>query len=89
MPYISPMSSRFDTLPNRRAIIDRRVIAEELAAIDINDAGQLRRAATALLKEALETGRAEIAQRLIDRPSRGLEAANACLLYTSPSPRDS
>ena len=71
------MSSRFDTLPNRRAIIDRRVIAEELAAIDRSDAGQLRRAATALLKEALETGRAEIAQRLIDRPSRGLEAANA------------
>ncbi len=69
--------SRFDHVPNRRALIDRRTIADALAAIEGNDVAALRRAGTTLLKGALDAGRAEIAGRLIEHPSRGLDAANA------------
>ena len=71
------MPGRFDALTNRRAIIDRRALAEALAAVPNAPAGDLRRAAVAVLREGLEAGRAEIKQRLLDRPSRGLEAAAA------------
>ncbi|MBV8237965.1 MAG: [protein-PII] uridylyltransferase [Sphingomonas sp.] len=70
------MSSRFDNLPHRRAIIDRRALSDRVAALDIADPGTLRRAVTAELKLALDAGRAEIARRLAERPTRGLEAAN-------------
>ncbi len=70
------MSGRFDHLPNRRAIIDRRVLAERIAAIDAGDAA-LRGQVAALLKTALAEGRAEIERRLATHPSRGLEASNA------------
>ncbi len=70
------MSSRFDSLPNRRAIIDRRILEEAIAAVEIDDPALLRRTVTAMLKDALDAGRAEIARRLEDKPSRGLEAAN-------------
>lgn len=69
--------SRFDSLPNRRAIIDRRGIADRLAALEAPDAVALRRLATAELKAALDDGRAEIARRLLEHPSRGLESAAA------------
>jgi [protein-PII] uridylyltransferase len=71
------MSSRFENLPNRRAIVDRRALAEAIAALEIDDPALLRRTATAMLKDALDAGRNEIARRLAERPSRGLEAANA------------
>lgn len=71
------MTTRFDSLPNRRAIIDRRAVADAIAALDMADPAELRRLATAMLKDALDAGRAEIARRLGERPSRGLEAANA------------
>ncbi|MCD2324021.1 [protein-PII] uridylyltransferase [Sphingomonas sp. IC-56] len=71
------MSGRFDSVPNRRALIDRRAVAERLAAIGSGDAAAMRRAATAELKIALVAGRAEIARRLQEHPSRGLEAAAA------------
>ena len=70
------MPNRFDSVPNRRAIIDR--------ACDRRGAGGAggersrcapRQAATAVLKAALDAGRAEIERRLIEHPSRGLEAA--------------
>ena len=70
------MSSRFDSVPQRRAIIDRRGLADTLAALD-GDKAALRGGATALLKAALDAGRAEIARRLIEHPSRGLEIAAA------------
>ncbi|MEO5868088.1 MAG: [protein-PII] uridylyltransferase [Sphingomonas sp.] len=70
------MPSRFDHLPQRRAIIDRRAVADALAALDHADAAASRRAATAVLKAALAGGRAEIARRLVEHPSRGLEAAH-------------
>ncbi|MEO5938400.1 MAG: [protein-PII] uridylyltransferase [Sphingomonas sp.] len=69
------MPSRFATLPNRRAIIDRRTLAETLAAIEGSDRAKLRQAATRELKAALTAGRAEIEARLIAHPSRGLEIA--------------
>ena len=74
------MSSRFATLPHRRAIIDRRALAENLAAIEGGDRTKLRQAATKELKTALTAGRAEIEARLIAHPSRGLEIA-ACQAF--------
>ncbi|MEN2785941.1 [protein-PII] uridylyltransferase [Sphingomonas qilianensis] len=71
------MHNRFDTLPQRRAIIDRGRIAEQLAAIEGDDRVLLRRATVPILKAALEAGRVEIERRLIEHPSRGLESAAA------------
>ena len=71
------MTGRFDHLPNRRAIVDRRGLAERLVALPHADTPALRRAAVAELAAALESGRAEIAARLAAQPSRGLDAANA------------
>jgi [protein-PII] uridylyltransferase len=71
------MVARFETLSNRRAIIDRRALADALAELlpESSDATALRRAATQALKAALEKGRAEIARRLEASPARGSEAA--------------
>ncbi len=69
------MSARFDSVPHRRAIIDRRTLADELAAIDAPDTMRLRQAAALRLKTALEAGRAEIARRLIEHPAKGHESA--------------
>lgn len=69
------MATRFDQLTHRRAIIDRRVLAEQLAALADDGAAALRAASTALLKPALEAGRAEIAARLTAHPQAGREAA--------------
>jgi [protein-PII] uridylyltransferase len=69
------MTARIDSLPQRRAIIDRRTVADELAAIDASDAAALRAAMVRRLKAALDAGRAEIARRMAEHPTRGLEAA--------------
>ena len=71
------MTGRFDHLPHRRAIVDRRQLAEALAALEGDDATALRRLSSAILRDALAAGRAEISRRLEAHPSRGLEAANA------------
>jgi [protein-PII] uridylyltransferase len=70
------MASRIDSVPHRRAIIDRRALADEIAALQ-GEGGKLRGQAVALLKNALDKGRKEIADRLMLNPSRGLEAASA------------
>jgi [protein-PII] uridylyltransferase len=70
------MASRLDSVPNRRAIIDRRALADAIAAME-GSGPELRQQVVALLKGALEAGRAEIAGRLMLNPSRGLEAASA------------
>ena len=75
------MASRFDSVPQRRAIIDRRGLADTLAALE-GDKAALRSGATAVLKAALDAGRAEIARRLIEHPSRGLEIAAAQAFLT-------
>ena len=67
------MSARA-TVPNQRAIIDRRALGERLTALE--GAGPaLRRGLVQVLKDALEVGRAELAGRLRRSPSRGLQAA--------------
>jgi [protein-PII] uridylyltransferase len=68
------MATRLDSVPNRRAIIDRRTLADALAGLE-GDGSKLRNAAVQLLRQALDAGRAEIARRLEAHPSRGLEAA--------------
>jgi [protein-PII] uridylyltransferase len=67
-------SPRFDLIADRRAIIDRRLLGDRLAALP---ADGLLPAATALLQEALAAGRAEVARRLEAAPSRGRSAAAA------------
>ncbi|MGV3457288.1 DUF294 nucleotidyltransferase-like domain-containing protein, partial [Sphingomonas sp.] len=69
------MSGRFDSIPHRRAIVDRRALADDLAALDAPDTMRLRQAAALRLKQALEDGRAEIARRLLDHPAKGHESA--------------
>ncbi|MBA2920937.1 [protein-PII] uridylyltransferase [Sphingomonas sp. MAH-20] len=69
------MASRLDSVPNRRAIVDRRALADAIAALE--GGPDLRQRVVALLKAALDTGRAEIADRLMLNPSRGIEAAAA------------
>ena len=73
--YPNTMPARFETLPNRRSIIDRRELADALAELVEPDRSKLRLAATAALNAALDAGRAEIERRLIVHPSRGLEIA--------------
>lgn len=76
------MATRFEALPQRRAIIDRRGLADALAALAGGDAAELRAAATPLLRNALEGGRAEIARRLTQHPSRGAEIAASYAFLT-------
>ncbi len=75
------MAARFESLPSRRAIIDRRKLADALAELS-NDPATLKREATLLLKQALDAGRAEIAERLAAHPSRGLETAASYAFLT-------
>ena len=68
-------------IPNRRAIIDRRLLADALAALEGAGETALRNAATALLKPALIAGSAEVARRIAAQPGNGRDAAAAqCFL---------
>jgi [protein-PII] uridylyltransferase len=78
--YLHAMPSRFEALSQRRAIIDRRPLADALAALP--DGAGLKRAAIDLLKAALCDGRAEIARRLDEHPTRGTEIATAHAFLT-------
>jgi len=62
-------------IANQRAIIDRRKLAGEFAAL--GEAEAPRAEVVALAKSALEDGRAELAQRLLDKPSAGHEITAA------------
>ncbi|HEU5285936.1 MAG TPA: bifunctional uridylyltransferase/uridylyl-removing protein, partial [Sphingomicrobium sp.] len=64
-----------EPVDNRRAIVDRRALAERIAAVRTGK----RRAdqVTAILREALASGREEIARRLSEEPGRGRAAARA------------
>ncbi|MGH6706080.1 MAG: [protein-PII] uridylyltransferase, partial [Sphingomicrobium sp.] len=59
---------RFALIDERRSIIDRRAIADQLVALPSRN---LQRDATAALRGALDAGRAEIARRLAAEPGRG------------------
>jgi [protein-PII] uridylyltransferase len=73
------MHDRYDLVPHRRALIDRRGLWDELVRIhgSMQHKNALRPALVATLREALAKGRTEIAQRLIDAPSAGVQAAAA------------
>ena len=60
---------------HRRAIIDRRAVAERRN--ELRDGKKLAAEAAAILREALEYGRAEVAKRLIEKPGDGRSAAQA------------
>ena len=62
-------------IEHRRAIIDRRAIADRLAALAPGK--KLDSEPSAILREALDAGRAEIARRLADEPGNGRAAAQA------------
>jgi [protein-PII] uridylyltransferase len=74
--------SRFDSVPHRRAIIDRRALADVLAGLEAKDPAKLRQAAAKILKDALDAGRAEIGKRLAEHPGRGLEVTAAGAFLT-------
>ena len=76
------MPIQFDALPQRRAIIDRRALADALATLPGEGSADLRAAATPILRSALEEGRAEIARRLAAHPSRGSEIASSYAFLT-------
>ncbi|HEX8261588.1 MAG TPA: [protein-PII] uridylyltransferase [Allosphingosinicella sp.] len=68
------MATRFASVPNKRAIIDRRALADALS--------EAPDGAAAILKRALNEGRAEIARRLEDKPYAGSESAAAYAFLT-------
>ena len=70
---------RVDTIHNRRAIIDRRALADGLATglARCENFADRRRLLADTLRGALLAGRAEIAERLEAHPGRGLEMATA------------
>ncbi|MBC7506122.1 MAG: nucleotidyltransferase domain-containing protein, partial [Sandarakinorhabdus sp.] len=73
------MASRPDSIPNRRGIVDRRALVDQLAeAMVTADSFATRRAVLAgVLREALAQGRAELKRRLHETPAKGLELAGA------------
>jgi [protein-PII] uridylyltransferase len=70
------MPARYASVAHRRAIVDRRGLSERLGTLTGSEQA-LRRGATKLLKDALASGRAEIAGRLEEKPWQGTEAAAA------------
>ncbi|MDF0545712.1 [protein-PII] uridylyltransferase [Sphingobium sp. H39-3-25] len=74
------MSTVFDSLTNRRAIIDRRLLADRIAALAQTHGSNgtaLREAIVGVLREAIAEGREEAARRLAARPTRGRETVSA------------
>ncbi len=60
---------------HRRAVIDRRAVADHLHSL--RPGRKLTGEATAILRAALDHGRAEIARRLAEQPGNGRAAAQA------------
>jgi [protein-PII] uridylyltransferase len=69
------MPTRFASIPDKRAIVDRRALADALQGVS-------RSAATQTLREALAAGRSEISRRLEAKPWQGSEAAAAYAFLT-------
>jgi len=63
------------SVDHQRAIIDRRAIADRLQGL--RGGKKLTSEATAILRDALQSGREEIAKRLTDEPGNGRAAAQA------------
>ncbi|MDD3798534.1 MAG: [protein-PII] uridylyltransferase [Novosphingobium sp.] len=64
-------------IPNQRAVIDRRSLSEAIAEAVKKDGSKARPRVLALLREALDRGRAEAVRRLAEKPSTGHDCAEA------------
>jgi len=64
-------------IKNQRNIIHRIALADELNKLVDEHGNKARQSIVEMLQKALDDGRAEISQRLLDRPSAGNEAAVA------------
>jgi len=64
-------------IANQRAIVDRRALADEIAALHAGQGDRARLPIVERLRAALAQGRAEIARRLEAQPSHGTECAQA------------
>ena len=62
-------------IPRQRAIVDRRRLAAEIDSLAGERGDKARPEIVALLKGALDSGRAELARRLEEKPSAGHENA--------------
>ena len=65
----------FLDIENRRALVDRRAVGDRLAAL--RPGKDIAAEAGAILRDALERGRAEVAGRLAKEPGNGRAAARA------------
>ena len=65
--------TRAPRVPSQRAIIDRRALAEEIAALHAAEGAAARVAILGALRAALDQGREELARRLAAAPSAGHE----------------
>lgn len=61
---------------NQRAIVDRRALADAVAAAYAAQGEQSRMAVVELLRAALDAGRTELARRLEAKPSAGTDCAH-------------
>ena len=66
IPYLRHMANRFDSVPNRRALIDRRGVGERLHALQAKDSARLRAAGTKELKAALDAKRGKVGPILLN-----------------------
>ncbi len=78
------MADRFHHIPQRRKLIDRPALAEILDELGGSGASvaQRRQAMVVILRDAMTMGRDEIARRLEDNPSHGIQAAAAQAFLT-------
>jgi [protein-PII] uridylyltransferase len=80
------MTDFFSALPNRRAIIDRRALADHLEQVvkdaDTHNSAVLRGKIVGILAGALASGRAEAMRRLHDHPTNGRETVQALAFLT-------
>ncbi|BAK68494.1 [protein-PII] uridylyltransferase [Sphingobium sp. SYK-6] len=76
---MSVMNKLAESLPGRRAIIDRRQVADVLNAelVGLGDVMARRQAIVVTLREALAAGRREVSARLARNPTRGRDAVTA------------
>ena len=76
------MASLFDSVPARRELIDRKMLAAQAEAAVMAAGPEARREAlVTVLKQALVAGRAVLKERIVETPRRGLELAHAnCFL---------
>ena len=63
-------------IANQRAIVDRRALAEAVAALVVAQGAAARAGIVELLRAALNNGRAELAARLVAHPSAGHDCAH-------------